>query len=274
MPSGATRGARLGTRWRHLPEALLDGAGLGLFMVSACGFAVLLEHPASPLRQALPDAFVRRLLMGCAMGATAVALIDSPWGRRSGAHLNPAVTLAFLRLGKIPGRDAALYVAAQFAGAWGGVWAMSALLGDRLAHPAVRYVVTAPGPRGPWVAFAAEVAISFVLLAVVLVVSNTPRWARFTGLCAGLLVAAYIAFEAPLSGMSLNPARTFGSALGAGDFEALWVYVLAPPLGMQLAAAAVQRGLGRRRMRCAKLLHFDHDRCIFCEARAAAAARA
>jgi aquaporin Z len=87
------------------------------------------------------------------------------------------------------------------------------------------------------------------------------------------LVAAYIAFEAPLSGMSLNPARTFGSALAAGDFEALWVYVLAPPLGMQLAAAAVQRGLGRRRMRCAKLLHFDHDRCIFCEARAAAAAR-
>ena len=92
---------------RHYPEYLMEAAGLGLFMVSACGFGVLLNHPESPALAALPDAFLRQALMGLAMGATAAGLVYSPWGRRSGAHMNPAVTLAFLALGKVQARVAA-----------------------------------------------------------------------------------------------------------------------------------------------------------------------
>jgi aquaporin Z len=101
----------------------MEAALLGGFMVSACGFTVLLFHPASPAVQAIPSEFVRRWLTGLAMGATAIALIYSPWGRRSGAHFNPAVTLTFLRLGNVAPRDAAGYVLAQFVGgvAWGRV---------------------------------------------------------------------------------------------------------------------------------------------------------
>jgi aquaporin Z len=93
----------------HWPEYLMEAAGLGIFMVSACGFGTLLEYPASPVRQAIPDPLARRALMGLAMGLTAIALVYSPWGKRSGAHLNPAVTWTFWRLGKVAPRDALAY---------------------------------------------------------------------------------------------------------------------------------------------------------------------
>src|SRR6201997_3928454 len=84
----------------HWPEYLMEAACLGLFMVSACSFTVLLQHPGSIVRQMIPSAFLRRALTGVAMGLTAIALIYSPWGKQSGAHFNPSVTLTFFRLGK------------------------------------------------------------------------------------------------------------------------------------------------------------------------------
>ena len=80
---------------RHWPEYLMEAALLGLFMISACAFTVLLEFPGSPVRQAVPDPGIRRFLTGLAMGTTAIALIYSPWGKQSGAHFNPAMTLTF-----------------------------------------------------------------------------------------------------------------------------------------------------------------------------------
>jgi aquaporin Z len=249
----------------HWPEYLMEAALLGLFMVSACAFTVLLDHPASPAHRAITDSVQRRFLIGLAMGATAIALIYSPWGRRSGAHFNPATTLAFLRLGRIAPADAAWYVAAQFVGGAAGVMAAGAVLGPALAHERVRFAVTRPGPAGAGVAWAAELAIAFLLMSVVLRLSAHPRYARRTGLCVGLLVATYITLEAPLSGMSMNPARTFASAAGAGDWTALWIYFTAPPLGM-LAAAELHLRL-RGRLFCAKLDHDPARRCIHCEYR-------
>src|SRR5215813_10097299 len=77
----------------HWPEYLMEAAALGLFMLSACVFGVVLGHPASALVQALPNPLVRRILGGIAMGVTAVGIISSPWGKRSGAQMNPALTL-------------------------------------------------------------------------------------------------------------------------------------------------------------------------------------
>jgi aquaporin Z len=244
----------------HWPEYLAEAGLLGLFMVVACVLGVALGHPASAAVRALPQPFARRALFGLAMGATAVVIIYSPPGKRSGAHINPAVTLAFLALGKVRARDAALYAAAQLAGAAAGVLLAWALLGARLAHPAVHFVTTRPGTAGAFAAFAAEAAISFALMTVILAVSASRRQA-WTGVCAGVLVAVYIAFESPISGMSMNPARSLASALPAGELRALWIYLLAPPLGM-LAATGPMRSRAARA--CAKLRHAPDVPCIFC----------
>lgn len=98
---------------------------------------------------------------------------------------------------------------------------------------------------------------------MVLLVSNSPSRGRYTGLFAGVLIATYITLEAPLSGMSMNPARTLASALPAQNWEAMWVYFTAPLVGMLLAAEAFVRWMGDRAVRCAKLDHHSHKRCIF-----------
>ena len=155
------------------------------------------------------------------MGLTAIALIYSPWGKQSGAHLNPSVTLAFFRLGKIEPWDAVFYVLGQFIGGTLGVMMSSVLWGHAIMHEKVRYAATVPGKNGTDIAFLAELVISFLMMTVVLNVSNTPKIARFTGAIAGALVATYITLESPLSGMSMNPARSFASALPGQLWKAL-----------------------------------------------------
>jgi aquaporin Z len=258
------RNSVLGALTHHWPEYLIEAAGLGFFMISACIFGTLLEHPSSPIRQAIADSMQRRILMGLAMGLTAIAIVYSPWGKQSGAHINPSVTLTFFRLGKVKAWDAAFYIAAQFSGAILGVITAAFLLGDLLRDPHVNYVATLPGKYGVGAAFVGELVISFILMTVVLHVSNNPSWHRFTGLCAGLLVANYITFEAPISGMSMNPARTLGSAFSGQIWMAIWLYFIAPVMGMLLAAEVYVRVKGHRSVGCAKLHHENGKRCIFC----------
>jgi aquaporin Z len=249
--------------WKNWPEYLIEAGCLGTFMISACSFTALLSHPESPAQAWMLGGMAMRMLMGLAMGLTAVAIIYSPLGKRSGAHMNPAVTFTFWRLGKVETWDAFFYVLSQFVGGIAGVLLVHAALRSWVSHPAVNYAVTRPGGRGEVVAFLAEVAISFVLMAVILAISNTQRLARYTGLFAGALVATYITFESPISGMSMNPARTLGSAFSAHIWTSLWIYFTAPPLGMLLAAEAYVRLRGARAVICAKLHHQNDQRCIF-----------
>ena len=246
----------------HWPEYLFEAAGLGAFMVSASVFAVVLFHPSAALGAVPLPALARRALMGLAMGLTAIALIYSRLGQRSGAHLNPAVTLTFWRLGKVHGWDAAFYVVAQCLGGAAGVLLAAAILPRHIADPSVNYVVTVPGDFGVVAAWLGELAISAVLMTVVLVMSSRPRLASWTGVLAGALVALYITVEAPISGMSMNPARTLASAVPAATWTAFWIYVTAPPLGMLLAAEAHRR-LTATAVPCAKLQHDRRGRCIF-----------
>ncbi len=247
----------------HWPEYLMEVAETGLYLFLTCFFATLLQHPASPIRHLIPSGILRRASMGAAVGATVIAIAISPWGKQSGGHFNPAITFTFYRLGKVEFWDALFYGAAQFFGATSGVAIATYILQGAPGHESVRYAMTVPGRYGSGVAFVAELAISFSLMATVLFATNHETLGRYTPYFVGALYAIYITFETPLSGMSMNPARTFGSALHASYWHALWLYFLGPTLGMLVAAEVFLRAHGGVGPYCAKLRHANNKRCIF-----------
>lgn len=232
---------------------IFEGVELAIFMISACVFTVLLFHSSYPVLHLIPNAALRRLLMGTAMGITAICIIRSPIGQRSGAHFNPAITLTYLRLGKIGVWDAVFYVVFQFMGGVLGVAVSVLVLRNTLADPSVEYAITVPGQYGTAAAFCAELFMATVLMGVVLWISNRPSVANLTSYFVGILIALYILFFAPVSGFSINPARTTGSAVFADVWTAEWLYFVAPVLGMMISAEIYLRIYGADRILCAKL---------------------
>jgi aquaporin Z len=247
----------------HWPEYLMEAGEVGTYLLLTCFFAALLQNPASPIRHLIDSNIVRRALMGLGVGATVIAIVMTPWGKQSGGHFNPALTFTFYRLGNVELWDALFYAAAQFSGAIGGVAIARYVLRGAPGHHAIRYAVTMPGKYGSAVAFLGELTISFILMTTILVVSNRETLARYTPYFVGALYATFITFETPLSGMSMNPARTFGSAVHASYWYALWIYFVAPTLGMLVAAEIFLRARGGVPPFCAKLHHANNKRCIF-----------
>ena len=248
---------------RHWPEYLMEVGEVGFYLCVACLVATLLQHPASIVRQVVSSGVLRRTLMGLAMGATAITIVMSPWGKRSGGHFNPAITFAFFRLRKMGPYDMGFYVVAQFMGAIIGVAVARYALRGALGNQVVRYAVTVPGAYGATVAFVAELAISFFLMITILFTTNHRRLAPYTASAIGALLAIYYTLEAPLSGMSTNPARTFGSAFHASYWHALWIYFVAPSMGMLVAAELFLRFRKGAVPFCAKLHHANNQPCIF-----------
>jgi aquaporin Z len=247
----------------HWPEYLMEGVELAIFMLAASLFGTLLFYVHSPVLRSLPSLAPRLILMGAAMGVTAIAIILSPMGRRSGAHFNPAVSITFLFLGKMHRLDALFYVIAQFVGGAFGVFAARLLIGARLGDPSVRYVVTVPGRYGVFAAFVAEFFMGWLMMTVVLAAANNPKFARFTWLFVGLLVTSYVIGFSTVSGFSVNPARTVASAVFAEVWTALWIYFLAPVVGMLSAAALYLKASGSEAILCAKIYHDQHSPCPF-----------
>ena len=241
----------------------MEAGELGLYLFFACAFATLLQHPASPVRHFIDSSLARRAVYGLAMGSTVIGIVLTPWGKQSGGHFNPAITFTFYRLGKVDLRDAFFYATAQFSGAICGVAIAAYVLRGAPGNSAVRYAVTVPGVYGNAAAFIGELAISFVLMITILFVTNDKRLAPYTPYFVGALYAIYIVLETPLSGMSMNPARTFGSALRAGYWHELWIYFVAPTLGMLAAAEVFLRARGGVGPYCAKLHHANNKPCIF-----------
>ncbi len=238
----------LTTYWR---EYLMEAWGLGTFMISAVVFTILVEHPNSPVKQALiDDALLRRFIIGIAMGLTAIGIMYSPWGKKSGAHLNPAVTLSFLRLGKISKPNAVFYILFQFIGGYLGVVLFQIFFESYSAIPQVNYAITVPGSYGIGIAFALEATLSFILFITVLYTSNVEKLASLTPIFAGILLTLFITFEAPHSGMSINPARTVASAIPAWEWTSVWLYFLAPALGMWLATEIYLKISKKKNIKC------------------------
>jgi aquaporin Z len=227
-------------RKKEFRKYIDEAVGLGIFMVSACFFDALVECKGLPFRTALTSALLRRFLIGLAMGLTALYIFTSRFGRQSGAYINPAVTLIRYRLGDIGAIDAVLYVLFQLIGGSLGVYLVYLVFPGWMKAPEINYVITVPGKQGMGIAFLMEFLISFLLIVVVLFMGLKKSWDNYTPYVVSSLITLFITFEAPFSGMSMNPARTFASAIIAGEWGAFWLYCTAPVLGM-LAGEFVYR---------------------------------
>ncbi len=230
---------------KHGRAYLMEAAGLAGFVLGAGILTVFLEHPDFPIMRSRFGTegmtIWRRVPLGLLMGAY-ISLVIYLFGKKSGAHINPATTWAFFRLGKINFADSVFYTLAQFAGAVAAALSLKFALGLWFAHPMINFGATEPKPPHNSVgAFFAEFIISFVLMFVVLVFIGSARLEKYAAPASGVLIALYLIFELPFSGMSLNPARSFAAALAGNKWEYLWIYFVAPPLAMLLAAEIYAR---------------------------------
>ncbi len=250
MPAEHTR-ARPARRW-HAYAA--EFAGTALLVFVGLGVVIFDFAPGSPTA-VLGSGFAVRLLTGLLFGGTGALIALSPLGRLSGAHLDPVVSWAFWLVGSLSALDAVAYTVCQFAGATVGGLALPAVWGR--AGAAVRYGATLPmSGLTPWAAVGGEVLVTFALVGGILWFVGHPRLRAFTPALLPPLVALLVAFEAPLSGTSMNPARSLGPALVAGALGPLWVYLLGPAVGALAAAVSV---VHPQRVHVAKLAHHDHD---------------
>lgn len=225
--------------------------------VSAVAFMWGSGSPVPPIEPPV----LRRFLTGLLFAGGATAVVYSPLGQRSGGHINPAVTLAFWTLGKVPGRDVLPYIAAQVAGAFAGV-SLAALLWGDLAR-SVQLAATVPGDGWTWGgALVAEFASTFALAFLIFVCVNKPGVAARTGLIAGSLVVLLVTLEAPVSGTSVNPARSLAPAMLFPVWRDQWLYVVGPIAGALLAAVTYRRRWGQATV-CAKLYHTEKYPCHF-----------
>lgn len=170
--------------------------------------------------------------MGVMMGSTALFIFYSPWTSSSGAHINPAVTISFLRVGRINKWDATFYIIFQCVGGTLAVYIMQVLMGNILTNPPVNSAVTVPGKAGPFGALLMELCIAFIMMTMVLFTSSNENLKKYTRIIAGCMVCLYVIIAGPVSGFGMNPARSFASALPANIWTSFWIYMIVPVAGM------------------------------------------
>ena len=247
----------------HWREYLMEAAEMAMLMLCICAAGSLLYSRNSAVANLGLSWLARSAIMGAIVAGGTFIIMRSPFGRRSGAHFNPALTIAYFSLGRIHHWDAFSYVMAHFFGGIAGVFFAHQLLGANLAEFPVRYVVTLPGRNGSMIAFIAELVTSFALMEVVLLATNHRKLARYTPLFVALVTVFYYMLAMSLCGYSVNPARSFSSALFARVWQGIWIYFIAPGLGMLAAAALYKKVAGADRIYCAKVFHDFQSNCPF-----------
>jgi MIP family channel proteins len=239
MEAASTR-AGFGTRARERRDATVEARnvaayaaeGIGTFLLVFFICAVLSVGNAGVLQL---DIAGLGLLHALTLGVLVYAL-----GASSGAHFNPAVTVAQLAIGQIRSRDAAAYVLFQLVG--GVLAALLVLLLFHDAGASVNYGATAVNasvvPNGsPWLGLIVEAMGAFMLMWAIMAVAVNPRGEKhFAGLVIGGALGLAVMVFGPATGAGLNPARWLGPALASGSFPDFWIFIVGPVAGAVLAA--------------------------------------
>ncbi len=193
------------------------------------------------------------LAISFAFGAT-VCLLVYAFGHVSGAHFNPAVTLAFAAIGRFPWTRVANYIAAQTIGAIAAALVLAVIFSE------VTDATTVPSLALPQ-AILVEVAITFTLMLTIVAFATDKRVAPgFAGLAIGAAIFVGALVADPLTGGSMNPARSLGPALASSVWDSIWLYLIAPPIGALLGAFAyesVRGGLKPKPNEAQTVAHYE-----------------
>lgn len=250
--AAVTLKAQNGWHWR---EWLAEGTGTTILLLAVVTAKELAVRAGPPLGS-LPW---RDLVIALASGGIVAVVAVSTIGRRSGAHLNPALTFGLWLQRTVSSADLAGYVAAQVSGAVLGV-ALARLWGPAVARAPVNWAAVRPAPF-----IAAPAAAGFecgavlVQLSVVFMLLSSRHLHRWAPAVSGAMLALAIIALAPVTGGGINPARAMAPDYLAGAYPGVWIYLAGPLLGAALAAAAMRAS--RRQPVTGKLRHDPSIEC-------------
>jgi aquaporin Z len=253
------------TIWQqlHWAEYIAEVIGTALVVFVGLSTAVFNFGEGLPMEQLIPDRGIRLLLTGVVFAGSGSLVAISPLGKLSGAHINPAVSLAFWIQGKMSQLDFIGYIVGQFLGGTIGAFLLEAVWGKYAAS--VNNGMTLPGTDYSLLfVFSAEIYMTFLLVLSISVFLSSHRLMQWTPLMTWLLMTIMVWLGSPISGTSVNPARSFGPALVTWFWQDQWIYCLAPILGSLMAVGVFrQLSRGRRSILTGKLFHVPNYRCIF-----------
>lgn len=236
---------------------LAEFIGTALLMIGGLSAVIVITSPTSPVASLGLPHWLLRFVAGAFFGLSGALVTISPFGKHSGAHINPAMTFAFWLTRRISTSHAVGYVAAQCLGATAGAAVL--LVWGRMGRP-IKFGATVPEPGLPmWAAVAGEVLTTVVLIVVVFLFLATPRLKAFTPWTIPLMYSVMVCLEGPLTGTSTNPARSLGPAIVTGIWTDMWVYFVGPLLGSCVGVLIYQVWRRGRDVGQARLVHHPAD---------------
>jgi aquaporin Z len=235
---------------------LSESIGTAILIMVGLSVVILMFGSGTPIARWIPREGPRRLITGFLFGSTGALIAISPVGKESGAHINPIVTMAFWLMGKIDSGVAAGYVLAQLTGACIG--ALPLLAWGSMGR-SIYFGATIPGQGyALQTVFFGEAITTFIMVSLLITFVGFRSLRRFTPAIFPILYCIMVYIEAPISGTSTNPARSFGPAVLSGVWKDWWIYWFGPVTGA-FAATLVCSFLAKR-IEVAKLYRFDSDR--------------
>ena len=253
------------TSWKTLNWSEYGAELLGTAFNILVGFSIITFDfgKGLPVEHLIPAESPRLLINGLIFAGSGAIFAISPLGKLSGAHLNPSLSIAFWLEGKMHKRDLFGYIIGQFLGAIIGTFLAVVLWGKYFAS--VNYSITLPGNGYPlWYVFLAEVFMTSLLVLSIFIFLSHRQLLLWTPIMVWLLVATMVWLGVPISGTSLNTARSIGPALVAWQWQHQWLYLIAPPLGALIAVGVFRLiAMGEREVLTGKLFHVPNYRCIF-----------
>ena len=230
--------------------------GTALLVLLGVSVVILMFGQDSPGSRLIPSEGLRLFLTGGLFGSVGALIAVSPIGRISGAHINPAITLAFWLEGKLAWRDAALYILAQFAGSVVG--ALPLLAWGAMGR-SVAFGATQPGPDVPaWAAMLGEAGVTFLLILAILTTAAHPRTRRFTPLVIAMRFSrSWYGWRPPSPVQAQTRRARLGRRLWHMCHVDPWIYLVGPSLGAILYACLVRiEAVRLPRVPVARLFHF------------------